>query len=381
MPGAWESIKELHRTTTLGAKEGVAFRYFSRPLASFILYFIRNSRITPNQVTIASLLVGIVGALVHISFLSYWGLVVGGALFMLAHVLDALDGQLARLRKAGSTVGMHFDFFIDELKAYLMFGALALRLWMQHADGDFGFTLLWPLIALFGPECILILGLIGLGGLAVGISCTQFLKLECWKETFPDVEADDVSDAAEEEPAAPSTHEDVSQPESSPVESTKPEAGEEAPDAPDVRAAPGEETLKLAPPPEKPAARADPEPDSEATPKKEQQSQPAADARTGFAKFVEVAEKAGRFVIDYPSYIIVLCLLNRVDLYLILYSAAVILYAGRTLFGVSLKLWRVDPYRKTEEAPSEDVDPGAPATVEADPVEAEPKDSDQERGS
>ena len=96
MPGAWESIKELHRTTTLGAKEGVAFRYFSRPLASFILYFIRNSRITPNQVTIASLLEGLVGALVHISFLSFWGLVVAiPALAGYAVVRNKIDALTA----------------------------------------------------------------------------------------------------------------------------------------------------------------------------------------------------------------------------------------------------------------------------------------------
>ena len=36
MAGAFKKIKELHQQTTLGAKEGVAFRYFSRPLASFL---------------------------------------------------------------------------------------------------------------------------------------------------------------------------------------------------------------------------------------------------------------------------------------------------------------------------------------------------------
>ena len=94
--GAWNDIRKLHRESTFGAKEGVAFRYFSRPLASLILYFIQNSRITPNQVTILSLLVGIAGSLVHSIVLTWTGLLIGGVLFMLAHMLDALDGQLAQ---------------------------------------------------------------------------------------------------------------------------------------------------------------------------------------------------------------------------------------------------------------------------------------------
>ena len=106
----WDEIKELHRRSTFGAKEGLAFKLFSRPLASFILYFIQNSRITPNQVTIISLIVGLIGSAVHIFDLTYRGLLVGGVLFMIAHMLDALDGQLARHRKAGSVIGMYFDF-------------------------------------------------------------------------------------------------------------------------------------------------------------------------------------------------------------------------------------------------------------------------------
>jgi phosphatidylglycerophosphate synthase len=46
--------------------------------------------------------------------LSWGGLLLGGALFLLAVVLVALDGQLARLKKEGSVVGMHFVFFFDE---------------------------------------------------------------------------------------------------------------------------------------------------------------------------------------------------------------------------------------------------------------------------
>lgn len=275
MGKAWEEIKALHKQSTFGAKEGLAFKYFSRPLASVILYFIKDSRWTPNQITILSLIVGIAGSVVHMTMWSWAGLLLGGALFMLAHVLDALDGQLARHRKAGSTVGMYFDFFIDEVKAYLMYVALAVRLYYQALEGGvqgalpFGegawTTPTWLLDVIteataWPTEWIMILGIMGLMGLSLGISCTQFLKLDAWKEAFPPREGAD-------------------------------------PDA-------------------KP---------------------------TGI---VGQIERLGHFVVDYPSYIIPLCLLNRIDVYLLAYSLVVCAYACRALLGVSVKLWRINPYEK-----------------------------------
>ena len=73
MSQAWDEIKALHKQSTFGAKEGLAFKYFSRPLASLILYFIKNSRVTPNQITILSLIVGIAGSIVHMTIWTWWG--------------------------------------------------------------------------------------------------------------------------------------------------------------------------------------------------------------------------------------------------------------------------------------------------------------------
>ena len=273
MSKAWDEIKALHKQSTFGAKEGFAFKYFSRPLASLILYFIKNSRVTPNQITILSLIVGIAGSIVHMTIWTWWGLLLGGALFMLAHVLDALDGQLARQRKAGSTIGMYFDFFIDEVKAYLMYIALAIRLFFQVADpsttGDLPFggapfaTPTWLLDEVgawtgWPAYWVMIWGLMGLLGLSLGISCTQFLKLKDWKEAFP--------------------------------------------------------------PPE----NADP------------------NAKPGGV--IGLVERFGHFVVDYPSYIVPLCIINRVDVYLLLYTVVVCAYAARALLGISLRLWRVNPY-------------------------------------
>lgn len=264
---AWDEIKALHKQSTFGAKEGVAFRFFSRPLASFILYHIQHGKITPNQVTILSLIVGLAGSAVHCFWLTYAGLLVGAALFMMAHMLDALDGQLARHRKAGSVIGMYFDFFIDELKAYFVFLSIAVRTWQlagteMWADHRASWVLDWLIDLPGGRTNIIWLALLGLLGLAIGISCTQFMKRDEWKEAFP----------------------------------------------------PGDGSGPVSP----------------------------------LAKLIGLVEKAGKFVVDYPSYILLVCLINHVEIYLLVYALVVCLYATRALAGISLKLWRVNPYAPKE---------------------------------
>jgi hypothetical protein len=271
---AWTEIKELHKKSTAGAKEGVAFRYFSRPIASFILYHIQYGKITPNQVTILSLLTGIVGTVIHATWLSWGGLVAGGAAFMMAHMLDALDGQLARHRKAGSVIGMHFDFFIDGIKAFLMYGALSVRLYRQaaHGGGDAPWggdlssplLLLRPLLDFGGPAIIPLAAVVGMIALATGVACTDFMKKKEWKDLVSPPGPDGVS----------------------------------------------------APPP-KPGSG---------------------------GGVVGMIFGLGHFVVDYPSYILILCFANRVDAYLLGYTVVVAAYACQAMAGIMLRLWRINPY-------------------------------------
>lgn len=266
---AWQEIRNLHRQTTAGAKEGLAFRYVSRPAASAILWLIKDTRITPNQVTLASFAVALLGVGLLAIWSSFWALPIAALTFVLAHILDALDGQLARHRKQGSDLGHQLDFFIDELKAYAILLGLGIRAGF-HMDapgtGTMGLwpgdlatptALLEPLLA-YGitPTTLLITGTFGLG---IGLSCTRFLRLPAWKEaTAPQAES-------------------------------------------------GEDT---------------------------------APAATGLVTRIE---NAGRFIVDYPSWLPVLMLINRTDLYLLLYPATLALYALRSLAQIFLRAWSIQP--------------------------------------
>ena len=133
--------------------------HIARPPAAVVVYALRNTPITPNQVTFLSAVIA-AGAGAMLALLTGWTwLVVAAVVFEFSFVLDCADGQLARLRKMASPLGHLLDFLMDELKAMLIFGCVAVRMWRDTGD--------------------LRMLLVGLGGgfcLASGIALTSFMR-------------------------------------------------------------------------------------------------------------------------------------------------------------------------------------------------------------
>ena len=136
-------------------------RFVARPLAAVLLVPLARTRVTPNQVTLATLVVFVGGAAVLALCPSWRALVGAAAILELSYVLDCVDGQLARLKAISSPVGAHLDFLMDEIKAFVLVAAVAIRLWRgARADG-----------ARWLRE-----GLLGLMAVATAISLTTFVR-------------------------------------------------------------------------------------------------------------------------------------------------------------------------------------------------------------
>src|SRR6185295_15954890 len=104
-------------------------RFVARPLAAVLLVPLQRTSVTPNQITLGTLLV-FAGAIAVMALVPTWtGLLIGVGILEFAYVLDCVDGQLARLKGTSSPVGAHLDFLMDELKAFLLVGAVGVRLW------------------------------------------------------------------------------------------------------------------------------------------------------------------------------------------------------------------------------------------------------------
>jgi phosphatidylglycerophosphate synthase len=74
----------------------------------------RSLAVTPNQVTICAILVGIAAAAVATTG-TYLGFVAAAALLQLNSILDSVDGELARLRFQYSKLGQWLDNISDDL--------------------------------------------------------------------------------------------------------------------------------------------------------------------------------------------------------------------------------------------------------------------------
>jgi phosphatidylglycerophosphate synthase len=125
-------------------------RFVARPLAAVVIVPLARTGVTPNQITLATLVVFLVGAAV-MAFLPGWrALCVGVVILEISYVLDCADGQLARLKGTSSPVGAHLDFLMDELKAFVLVAAVGVRLWRPAHDSRWLLEALGGLVVVAG---------------------------------------------------------------------------------------------------------------------------------------------------------------------------------------------------------------------------------------
>ncbi len=96
-------------------------RRLSIPLSRWML----KAPITPNHITLASLLLGLVGA-AALAFGSYAGQVAGALLLWFCAILDGCDGEVARLKLLCSPSGAAFDLSADHIAHLAIFVAIPL---------------------------------------------------------------------------------------------------------------------------------------------------------------------------------------------------------------------------------------------------------------
>jgi phosphatidylglycerophosphate synthase len=134
-------------------------RFVCRPLAAVLVDVVKGTRVTPNQITLASFVVGVASAALLVLLPGRTGLIIAVLVYQASYVLDCADGMLARWREVASPAGHLLDFLMDELKAFAILAAAAVRLQFEHPEQPF-----------------LLLGIAGLVSLASGIALTSFQR-------------------------------------------------------------------------------------------------------------------------------------------------------------------------------------------------------------
>ena len=148
-------------------------RFVARPLAAVLIVPLARTRVTPNQVTFATLVVFLAGAAMLAACPAHGALLASVVILELSYVLDCVDGQLARLKGTSSPVGAHLDFLMDEIKAFVLVAAVAIRLWRGATLARLASL---PSFHRWPADLWLLEGLLGLAAVATAISLTTFVR-------------------------------------------------------------------------------------------------------------------------------------------------------------------------------------------------------------
>lgn len=117
---------------------------FYRPIGYWLAKLAEKLRISPNQITITSIILGMIAGFFFFFSDIYWN-VVGMLIFMFANMLDSADGQLARMTGQTSAFGRWLDGAAGDFWFISIYVFICLRLTFE------GFTLwVWPFAAVTG---------------------------------------------------------------------------------------------------------------------------------------------------------------------------------------------------------------------------------------
>ncbi len=113
--------------------DGWVSRNLNRPISTLISRVLAHTRITPNQFTVVTGLVGLVTGF-FLALGGYWNYLIGGALFHLTSVLDGVDGELARLKYKSSPFGQWLDTLVDNLSYLAALAGIIIGIYRNGAS-------------------------------------------------------------------------------------------------------------------------------------------------------------------------------------------------------------------------------------------------------
>lgn len=107
MKYTWTDLKKSY-TNKKRATSSIWARMFSRPVSFVITYVVINMGISANQISMLSI-IDAIASCVFISLPNPIFRIIGVCMFALWHILDCVDGNIARVKKESSYRGEYID--------------------------------------------------------------------------------------------------------------------------------------------------------------------------------------------------------------------------------------------------------------------------------
>lgn len=128
------------------SSDGWVDRYLNRKLSPWFSRWFLRMPLTPNQVTLIALAIGLLAAF-SLARGSWLSSVVGALLLQWSTVIDCCDGEVARLKFLESTSGYYLDIACDNIVHVAVFAGIA---WSGYQDLGQTYFLLLGGLAAFG---------------------------------------------------------------------------------------------------------------------------------------------------------------------------------------------------------------------------------------
>ena len=109
-----EVDKESYQRVISHSDSPIIDRYIIRKISGFITGLLVKTLVTPNQVTIISLILGIASA-AFFSHGAHTYTIIAGLFYFISTVFDQCDGEVARYKQMTSDFGKTFDIIVDSI--------------------------------------------------------------------------------------------------------------------------------------------------------------------------------------------------------------------------------------------------------------------------
>jgi len=129
---AYKKAKKYMLKSLTKATDGPISKYLNRPISTLISSHLVKTQITPNQISVFSFALSILGALLF-SIGSYIPLLIGGILAQFASIIDGCDGEIARLKFQSSGFGGWFDAVLDRYADAALLLGLTYNAYLIHS--------------------------------------------------------------------------------------------------------------------------------------------------------------------------------------------------------------------------------------------------------
>lgn len=129
-----------------------------RPLVLRIEWIFANyTKFTPNQITIMSLMFGLLSAYLFL-FGTWYYLIMGAIVFEFSYILDCIDGRIARLKGLESKFGAYLDIITDFIKYFFCILCLAYGQYLLTSDVSlllYGYVFMFTKLSLISSTYII----------------------------------------------------------------------------------------------------------------------------------------------------------------------------------------------------------------------------------